>query len=241
MAQFFWTAEDYELNSTPAAFANALDIPTFVIKKDATGRKYLEVTGADKTPGFLTFLGAGSIIAQDCQIAVTFLGQHVDCDNQFFIRADDLDGTETYISAAYLPVVNEERIFQKTDDVSETLTQKSLSVPVSTVGCCRVQGVGATVKTKQWVETDPEPDWTLSAETTTVQNGAVGIGRYREVLRVYTFGVGTEGDTAPLKPLEPPLGIPQNLAGTPTATSILASWDSVPGATKYTLQWRRKV
>ena len=113
-----------------------------------------------------------------------------------------------------------------------TLASTGFSAQAGVRYSVRSQVIGATIKTKVWPTADPEPvSWSLTHTDTAPISAAGGVGLYsvfpeNENTRVFKYGVGTNGDTAPTAPVATGPITPINLSTTNIlTTSARLNWE----------------
>lgn len=195
MSQFYWTAEDYNVGETAPEWAVWGTGTISTVKSDGT-RKYIEIHGPVLSNGGAIFLPAGS--AKNIEVFseasfnrdVAIIGR-VDATRTNFLRAD-----HTHTTLRISSVEPFTSLASTTKNLTDTDINKYL---VSFQEDLFKYAWGSPTGTPAFGTAD-----SLSV-TSTLNNAAGDVGilsRSADTpIRIYTFGVGTNNDPAPVKPV----------------------------------------
>jgi len=240
MAQFYWSAEDYAVNDVPSDFWRVdLGSLAIVIKQDVNGLKYMEVSGPDKERAFLSVIGAGADV-ENAEIWSRFMSTGTSANFAFSQRATGVTDSQTIydLRMTYQDAANQNKLEYYSSDPegqigevvgSETIASQSI-VPGTNVLAEQRGFVNAQdIKGRWWAAADPEPSaWSLEGTQDVINgSGRAGVFSFRPFnYRIYAYGLGTNGDAAPITPIATGPVTPINLSTTNLlATSARLTWE----------------
>lgn len=229
MAQYFWTAEDYDVGDDASdAWGEPIAVSKREIEEGVNG-KYLDFRGPHNTHTFLSFLPPGVEAPRDVELWVKYVATNSNQDAApAFARGVGLGASGRNMVRSDWRARNG-RISRLLNGTFNNLAQ----TPVfheGILGCARASFIGENFKSKWWAEASGEQSvWDLELQNSDFDHGGrVGIFIWSShPLQVYAFGVGTEGDPAPSEALSPSPQTPINLSAEQITTiQALLKWES---------------
>lgn len=207
MAQYFWTAEDYDVGDDAGdAWGNPIAVINREIAEDTDG-KHLNFRGSNFTRSFLSFLPPGLDAPRDVEVWIKYVATDSNQDAApAFARGQylDNDATMNLVRADWNRTSG--RITRFLNGAWGSLGSHSGVFPAGTLGCSRSSFIGDNFKSKWWEDSAGEPSvWDLELQNDDFDHGGT-IGTFgwsSHFLKIYAFGVGTDGDPAPSEPVTP--------------------------------------
>ena len=230
MAQYYWTPDPADIGSAPSNFTSRHGNDVLEVKLDGDGRYYVERSGATSTISVTTIDSIDGVdlsAVGDCQIFANLESSSTgQVDFRVIAKYDaasvsgrsgGLEAISSTTSAARLTSL------VSGSDSNEASVNSEFTSTAERKIFQRVQTIGSAHKAKVWDGSQSEPlSWDIETTSSAgVQtSGLVGLYRWRSTaIRIYAFGVGTDGDPAPTSPVATGPVTPIN----PSITDILAT------------------
>lgn len=208
--QYFWTAEDYNVNDVPDdAWSAGNRVSGFTIQEDSENRKYIDVTRSDSGLAILRFTPSGNDLGPNFELLMEFEGEEGQL--AVFARGSGLttEGDETFQAARYVRldgIIDADQTIRYEN--GSPAGAESVNFP-DTIdrgerGFVRVRMNGRALQARYWRATESEPtEWQINGNDIQIPDaGEVGIAFIAgEMMKIYSLGVGGNGWAAPDEPL----------------------------------------
>ena len=201
MAQYFTDFSEFPVGPLPAELVVKIDTTgdsSFSIQEDGRG-KHLEVI--NPTRSFWAVVWTAHAPASDLELYQDYTRtSNSDEPVRLLLRVDTTSELTWYEAN-----VEDSTIELQVRDDGTTSNLAQQSVNTSGDNSVRASCIGNTIKFSAWNTGDTEPPQPTveTTDATLTQAGFTGIGHFREneTVRIYKWGVGTDGDPAPTEPL----------------------------------------
>lgn len=252
--QLLWIPNPEDVGGPPSDWTVRFGNSVLTVKQDPEGPYYLEISAPSAAVSVATLDNIDGVdlsAVGDCQVTGEYVVESQDrqdyrqivgfSGSSFSNGIGRFGGRESGLSGAafaQLGYLNS----------GSDLNQDSVSTPALTNGTKffqRLEKIGDAHKLRIFLDANNEPsEWTVERLSSVGSQASGRIGQYRYqagVIRLYAFGLGTDGDPAPLAVSVPaPTDSPLNVSGSLANNSATLSWGSVVGADRYNFEFRRR-
>lgn len=198
--QFYTDFSEFDVGEQPTDLWEEGDgVESWEIDEDAEG-KHLNFVGEDSNRSILSFIEAP--ISSDAEVYARLESDAG--DDGLLIRANNRTAPENI--TAYRYNIIEDGSGQSVDPFIDGNQEDRVMDVDGSAGSkpfnMRSSIIGDNIRSKSWNITDEEPDWDGEATDDSIQ-GEVGVFSFRGGgVKIYEFGVGIDGEEAPIDTLE---------------------------------------
>ena len=221
MAQYFIVPDPADLGNN-VDFITEVDSIDVIVRQEAGGTYYFGVStlsNFDEAIGYINTIP--SVTNAEIRLEI-YLEDNVNTQSVFRNNESGYSSGDMILTGVRTRSNNGSRIDRIVSGSSTKEGQNSRRPDVGTPHIQLSRVNGSDRKTKWWYSTDPEPtDWDLETSSALVSaSGRVGMmAEFTTEYRVYSIGVGTDGDAAPSSAPATGPDTPIN----PSVTNLLAT------------------